>query len=345
MKFLIFAPEQHAPWIEGIQKAAHLSTAELARSGHTCDIVSQYSFGDQPEQPFFETLSCAQSKLQKYCAWFGSARRILRAEKKNPHDRIVLFSADWSFIPALYLLSLARSKTPITVCVFSTRECKGITRILLRRLRTRAQFWCAAPRVQALLEEIGVPTTAITCAPVFFTASLMHSATSTAKEVGTVGYFSASDPDAGIDTVAALAAAVPSAKITLAVRAFSDTKEAAVRARLNHIHATYPSITIVRNIPDMGAFLARTETVILPPAHEDATMAVPLVALEAAHTGARVIMKNLPVFSGLFESGLAQPFETAADLAQLISAPYTPAQKNPTLLTLSEFTHFLSRND
>jgi len=89
-----------------------------------------------------------------------------------------------------------------------------------------------------------------------------------------------------------------------------------------------PNVSIRRTIPDMAGFLASVGTVILPPTHEDATMALPLVALEAHHLGARVIMRKLAVFDELFSCGLAEPFETTEELISLCSkqAAGKPAQ-------------------
>ncbi len=331
MKFLVFAPEQHAPYIEGIQKTAALTVSALRDAGHDCDVISQRSFGEAPGTAYAFELSSSPSKLRKYASWLRTAAAIARSERRDPHDKILLFSIDWSFIPAAFMLSVFAPKSSFEILAFSARDCKGLPRLLLKKIARQSNAWCASPRIADLLMECGVPKANIFLQPIFFTRETKNNSNGNdhVRESGSIGYFSASDTSAGIDTVIALAERQPAKKVHLAIRKFADSKEAAVMKKLEEIASRkLTNVEVLRNIPDMPGFLARMETVILPPHDEDSTMAVPLVALEAAQAGCRVLMTPLPVFDGLFASGIAFPFSSEDELGKILSAaPALPSQE------------------
>ncbi len=344
MRFLVFAPEQHTPLSEGIQKSAWASVVELRAQGHVVDIVSQTSYGTPPETPYILNLSVHKNRWRKYCAWMRQAVSALRIYTKGNYDSIIVFSVDLSFILPLLGIRFFRPHTHFSIAVFGARECKGIPGLTLRLLRrAHVRTWCASPRVRELLEGLEYSLAQIFCAPIFFTESFLKEPTHpTTRDAQASAYLSSADAGAGLETILHLAQVMPERKWIIAIRKFSDDKEASIREAIASIETLHlPNLFILRTIPDMTSFLLSVGSVILPPTHEDATMAAPLVALEAHHLKTRVFMRNLPVFTELFAKGIAIPFNSERELIENIQNK--AAAQSATIAPLSSFISWLIR--
>ncbi len=331
MKICLFAPEQHEPLIEGIQKSAHETCRALREAGNTLLIFSQNSYG--PDQKFIGeagvftrdvryVFSTNKIRFLKYLHWFLSAKNIVNQITDFQPEKLIIFSLDWSFLPALQSVLRKLQNLPVTVCIFSMRELSGPgKRFVIRNShRKNLRFRCFSKYLANRLIDLGVPAEQNQVEPVFFTKQKDVLPKIRADRYR-IAYLSSSDVESGVHTAISLAREIPEADFTLAIRKFGTRQERHIQKFLSEMNPLLPAnIRIMRNIPEMRSFLAATNTVILPPSSEMHTMALPLVALEAAAAGCQVLFSDLPIFSELEKSGLGKLCSGVNDFAAAIRA-------------------------
>ncbi len=343
----VFAPEQHEPLIEGIQKSSYVTCQTLVKQGDQLVVFSHDSYGEEFKNPGYEVINAfatSGAKALKYISWYFGAWNIARQLRQKNVKKLIIFSLDWSFLFAAKLVTQRLPELPITICIFSMRELQGPGKhfITHHAKRSNVEFRCFSSYVATKLRDMGVEATRITSQPVFFTKPSQQTER-TASNAYRVAYLSSADAAAGVATVVALAKAVPQVRVTLAIRKFSETEEARIKPALEALAAEKISnIRLERNITDMPKFLAATDAVILPPTNELSTMAVPLVALEAAYAGCSVYASALPVFAELEDMAIVKRFESDEHLiAQIKKVSGEPKQphSDPTtrLMTVPDF--------
>lgn len=334
---LVFAPEQHLPLIEGIQKSAYQTCQSLNELGESIEVFSQQSFGTPftsvpySVRPVFDA---RKNRFRKYLQWFLDANALT----KNIHDQkaLLVFSLDWSFLPTLWNICRKTKTLPIEIAVFSMRELTGPARWFLKRYGSRSNihYWCFSSYVAKQLETLGIQKKQMTIGPVFFTKPIQNPLPcNTSAHQTRIAYLSSSDAGAGVEKILSLATKLPEAHFTLAIRKFSDREEGGIQQFLANLHERHlPNIEVKRNIPNMPEFFSTIDVVILPPMTEIDSMAVPLVALEAAYAGCKVLMSRLPLFEELEQMGIAHLTTNDTDMIEQIHRyvpPSTTAQHLP----------------
>ncbi len=329
-RFLVLAPEQHEPLAEGIQKSAWLTCRQLSRQGAAVTALSQRSYGAAFARAAHgyevrEHFSSGGFRPLRYLAWLWQGVTAAATARSQRTD-VLVFSLDWSFLPAL-LFTAWFTPSPVTVFVFSARETVGPARLVTKLLPSRVRFWCFSSFIADRIAGAGVAKERITAERTFFTRELLEAAETTSQRSG-VAYLSSADVGAGIETVVELAGLLPGEPVTFAVRTFGGREERRTEAFLAQLgKENLKNVRVERTLPDVARFLSSQRAVVLPPRDEFSTMATPLVALEAAHLGCRVFLRDIPVFRELFGAGLAEPFSTAADIAAQLNRSVPSGQR------------------
>ena len=316
----VIAPEQHEPFIEGIQKSARATIKELISLGHLVSVFSQYSYGEKIADVNY-VFSANKNKFAKYLSWFKDARKVTREILKNNPEKIFVFSLDWSFLSTLLLLKKQQSSAKITIFIFSTRETGGLSGKFIASCKNseKITFWCFSQTIAGELRKLGISPEKITTSPVFFTqpkAVTPHKPKEANRQ--RIGYMSSSETGAGIDTMLFLAQQLPEDEIVLAIRNFGERDEARDENLLSKTQ-TFKNVAIERNLADVPDFLSGMDVLVLPPKNTGSTMAIPLVALEAKYAGCQVFVADLPSLRELKQLGVADVFKDDTELLTLIN--------------------------
>lgn len=298
-KIAVLAPEIHQPLIEGIQKNAWALSLAARDSGLELDIFTQKSYGEEISQEnikIFYWLNCSSVKIFKYLAWIFNGFKIGRQIRKGGAEMLLCFSLDWSFVWVLLWQRLLNPKTKVRLIIFSSRELHGINRWFFKLIRSGVDhFFVRSKYMQQELLDLKVPTTKITLATVFpKKEKFINKTVRNILPIKKIAYLSNTEASAGIDTVIALAKAIPDLKVILALRQFSPAEELRVQEFIIRAGVSQVSnIEIRRNISDMVAFYQEVEAVILPVNDPINTMAAPLVMLEAISSGCVIFVSDI----------------------------------------------------
>lgn len=319
----VFAPEQHLPLIEGIQKSAHNTCAELQNLGTEMTIFSQLTYGTpfQEKRAIEYIFHVQKNRLLKYIEWFRRAKKSTESILLREYKSLLVFSLDWSFLPILFKLSKNSSHPPIHLVLFSLRETQGPAKLFIKNTltNTKIHYWCFSSYLAKRLIELGVNKNRIHCEPVFFTKPNHEPYKREKNTHKKIAYLSSSSNKAGSEQILELAKKLPDVKFIFAIRKFSSKEEKRVQAFIKKVEKlNMPNISFVRNISNMQKFLSTIDVVLMPPQTQIDTMAIPLVALEASYAGCKVIMSNLPIFKELQDAKLAELAGTEDELIDII---------------------------
>lgn len=324
-RIAVFAPEIHEPFIEGVQKAAWKVVNEIANSDTDVFLYTQKSYGtgiDQihPRIRITYAFHIGKVKIIKYLRWalssFSLARNVIHLQARH----LLVFSLDWPFLPTLTILSFLR-KINIRVIIFSTRETGSVGKFFLKLFGNRIEtYFVSSLRIKEMLTELGIDDFRISFLPVHFTKHSHTTSTHIKRDPKNILYLSSAEEEAGIETMLSVAALLPDFTVTLAVRYFGDSVKDRREWLTNAITARgLRNVNLKQNLSNVKDELCVAGVVVLPPLTEDYSMALPLVLLEAFETDTPVITSNLPIFEFYKTSRYIQTFNTAEELACIIS--------------------------
>ena len=113
---VIFAPEQHNPLIEGIQKSAYVSCKALQQQRQPITVFSQQTYGTPfvgSDYPIEYVFSSKKARLIKYLSWFFGARGVTEKIKALHHRRDDVRSSDMGyFLKSLVASQISKGISP-----------------------------------------------------------------------------------------------------------------------------------------------------------------------------------------------------------------------------------------
>jgi len=323
-RILIFAPEIHHPFIEGIQKSAWEISKEIAKISPNPLVLTQISYGSKVSKEESEGLGVDYSlgetdgRLSKMYFWIKTAFKVAKLAKNKEISQCLVFSLDIPFI--LPVITAVAKRIDICMLLYSFGEVSGLRKEFLRNIgRNIRKFFVQSEEMKSALERIGIVPEKIKVIP-FLPNKDNFAFVAVLREKNNFIYMSNASEAAGAYDVLEVAGNNPHLNFTMAIRKFSAKDEDDYNRLVNYIlKKKISNIKLERNISDVAEHIAKATAIIIPPRDPKITMSFPLTIMEAFLCETPVIVSNLKIFSSLKEEGLIWTYDNVDELSNILN--------------------------